>query len=162
MYWERGGSLKKLYDGITEKNIRFGGKLGWTRLFLVVCEALDYLQRLELVHGDLCSDNIVLSTDGSVKLTDLGTLTFTGTVEGGRLRTRSLMEYLLDDSWDTNQGTLGEEKSTVIFSLGKLGSIINDCKQISPLNRPSADILLNKLFWDHLNSFIHDQPPIFC
>ena len=26
MYWERGGSLKKLYDGITEKNIRFGGR----------------------------------------------------------------------------------------------------------------------------------------
>lgn len=189
MSWERQGSVTSLYNGIAgKKGIRLGGKLGWTRFFniiLDVCDALEFLQRLELVHGDFCSDNIVLSSDGTAKLTDFGTLSFTGTVAvsalGAHHRWASpeiksgskflshktdvyglglLMEYLLDDSWETSGGKMSDTISTELGSLGVLGNIITDCKQTSPVDRPSADKLIEKI-WGHLNSFKHDQPPIF-
>ena len=188
MSWATQGSLTSLYNGIAGKNdIRLGGKLGWTRFFniiLDVCDALEFLQRLELVHGDFCSDNIVLSSDGTAKLTDFGTLSFTGTVAvsalGAHQRWASpeikggskflshktdvygvglLMEYLLDDSWETSGGKMSDNNSTELRSFG-LENIIIDCKQTNPLDRPSADQLIEKI-WDHLNSFKHHLTPIF-
>ena len=85
MSFEQLGNLSKHFETKKEVSPLLGGRLGWKNFFnilLDIAEALDYLLRLHFVHGDLCSDNIVLSgtADNLVaKLTDFGTLSYTGT-----------------------------------------------------------------------------------
>ena len=150
---------------------------------------MEFLEGLNLVHGDVCSDNNVLSNDGTAKLTNFRTLqSFTSAVNVSAIEVDDfqwafpevksgssfishktdiyglglLMQYLLDEPRGTNRGMLGDEgNSTELFSLGRMGDILNECLQNSPLDRPSADELI-KAIWDHLNTFAHEQPPIFA
>ena len=41
-----------------------------------MCDALEFLQRLELVRGAHCDERIAISEDGTAKRTDFGPLSF--------------------------------------------------------------------------------------
>jgi len=47
------------------------------RLFLQVCEAVDYTHRQLILHRDLKPANVLVNSDGTVKLLDFGTAAFT-------------------------------------------------------------------------------------
>ncbi|KAG5493567.1 hypothetical protein JIQ42_01939 [Leishmania sp. Namibia] len=68
MEYVAGGTLQTLVKnfGVFEENV--------IRLYtLQILEGLEYLKRKGVVHGDLKSANILVSEQGSVKLTDFGT-----------------------------------------------------------------------------------------
>src|ERR1017187_3040442 len=52
------------------------------RLFLQVCEAVEYAHRNLIVHGDLKPANILVTADGTVKLLDFWTAKLVGDPEG--------------------------------------------------------------------------------
>ncbi|GET91893.1 protein kinase, putative [Leishmania tarentolae] len=71
MEYVAGGTLQTLVKnfGVFEENV--------IRLYtLQILEGLEYLKRKGVVHGDLKSANILVSEQGSVKLTDFGTSRF--------------------------------------------------------------------------------------
>ncbi|HMC61836.1 MAG TPA: serine/threonine-protein kinase, partial [Candidatus Solibacter sp.] len=55
---------------------------GRIRLFLQVCEAVEFAHRNLIVHGDLKPANILVTPDGVVKLLDFGTAKLVGDPEG--------------------------------------------------------------------------------
>jgi hypothetical protein len=56
--------LDRMEEGATFEEI--------VRLIIQVCDALDYAHRMGVVHRDVKPDNIVVSEDGRLKITDFG------------------------------------------------------------------------------------------
>jgi len=86
------------------------------RIFLQVCEAVDYAHRNLIVHRDLKPGNIMVNAEGSVKLLDFGTASLAsgdGDVTVTRLR-------LLTPRYASPEQLRGQHvnTSTDIFSLG--------------------------------------------
>ncbi len=87
------------------------------RIFLQVCEAVDYAHRNLIVHRDLKPANILVTRDGTVKLLDFGTASLTETAQNDRTVTRMRM---MTPRYASPEQLRGERVniSTDVFSLG--------------------------------------------
>src|SRR5580704_13933400 len=86
------------------------------KLFLQVCDAVDYAHRNLIVHRDLKPANILVNTEGTVKLLDFGTASLLGaqdaaTIAGARIMT---------PRYASPEQIRGERLSTAtdVFSMG--------------------------------------------
>ena len=59
------------------------------RLFVSVCDAVEYAHRQAIVHRDIKPSNILVGVDGVVKLLDFGIAKLTSPAAGGGTRTRT-------------------------------------------------------------------------
>ncbi|MGP2442725.1 serine/threonine-protein kinase [Streptomyces sp. JW3] len=93
------GSLRELVDaGVPE------GERG--RLVAGICEGVAHLHRSGWVHADLKPENVLLGTDGSVKLSDFGLATeLTGT--HGYAPPLGTLDYFPPERWRAPLGELG-------------------------------------------------------
>lgn len=85
------------------------------RLFLQVCEAVEFAHQNLIVHGDLKPANILVTADGAVKLLDFGTAKLVRDPEG------SVTQFaLLTPRYASPEQLRGERVNTVsdVFSLG--------------------------------------------
>lgn len=106
-------------DGITlNKHIEKKGKLEWkeaTKIAIQICLAIQYAHKNHIVHRDIKPQNIMLSNDGRIKVTDFGiarvTTASTITMEGSTLGS---VRYL---SPEQARGGYVDEK-TDLYSLG--------------------------------------------
>ena len=87
------------------------------RIFLQVCEAVDYAHRNLIVHRDLKPANILVNREGTVKLLDFGTASLTETAQNDRTITRMRM---MTPRYASPEQLRGERvnTSTDVFSLG--------------------------------------------
>jgi tetratricopeptide (TPR) repeat protein len=87
------------------------------RIFLQVCEAVDYAHRNLIVHRDLKPANILVNGEGTVKLLDFGTASLTETAQSDRTITRMRM---MTPRYASPEQLRGERVniSTDVFSLG--------------------------------------------
>jgi eukaryotic-like serine/threonine-protein kinase len=87
------------------------------RIFLQVCEAVDYAHRNLIVHRDLKPANILVNREGTVKLLDFGTASLTETAQNDRTVTRMRM---MTPRYASPEQLRGERvnTSTDVFSLG--------------------------------------------
>jgi serine/threonine protein kinase len=85
------------------------------RLFLQVCEAVEFAHRNLIVHGDLKPANILVTADGTVKLLDFGTAKLLRNPEG-----QVTQFALLTPRYASPEQIRGELVNTVsdVFSLG--------------------------------------------
>ncbi|WP_405859568.1 serine/threonine protein kinase [Streptomyces sp. NBC_00090] len=106
------GSLRELLDaGVPEA--------GRGRLIAGICEGLAHLHRSGWVHADLKPENVLLGTDGSVKLSDFGLATeLTGT--HGYAPPLGTLDYLPPERWRAPLGEFGVQvrPSADIWALG--------------------------------------------
>ncbi|MFE0702229.1 serine/threonine-protein kinase [Streptomyces sp. NPDC058872] len=106
------GSLRELLDaGVPEADRG--------RLIAGICEGLAHLHRSGWVHADLKPENVLLGTDGSVKLSDFGLATeLTGT--HGFVPPLGTLDYLPPERWRAPLGELGVQvrPSADIWALG--------------------------------------------
>lgn len=86
------------------------------RLFLQVCEAVDYTHRHLILHRDLKPANILVNGDGAVKLLDFGTAGFTS----ARERPTLTRMHMLTPRYASPEQLRGERVTiaTDVFSLG--------------------------------------------
>ncbi len=111
--------ITEYVDGVTIDRYCDEKKLGIEerlRLFLQVCEAVDYAHRHLVVHRDLKPGNILVNSEGMVKLLDFGTASMVaagGDVTVTRMR-------MLTPRYASPEQLRGERVSTAtdIFSLG--------------------------------------------
>ncbi|MFD3655214.1 serine/threonine-protein kinase [Streptomyces sp. NPDC058620] len=105
-------SLRDLLDvGVSEAEGR--------RLIAGICEGLAHLHRSGWVHTDLKPENVLIGTDGSVKLSDFGLATeLTGT--HGHGPPMGTLDYLPPERWRAPLGDLGVQvrASADIWALG--------------------------------------------
>jgi tetratricopeptide (TPR) repeat protein/predicted Ser/Thr protein kinase len=87
------------------------------RIFLQVCDAVDYAHRNLIVHRDLKPANILVNKDGEVKLLDFGTASLTGGSANNPTVTRLRM---LTPRYASPEQLRGERVNiaTDVFSLG--------------------------------------------
>jgi serine/threonine protein kinase len=87
------------------------------RIFLQLCEAVDYAHRNLIVHRDLKPANILVNVEGIVKLLDFGTATLTAGSRNGPTVTRMRM---LTPRYASPEQLRGERVNitTDVFSLG--------------------------------------------
>ncbi len=87
------------------------------RLFLQVCEAVEFAHRNLIIHGDLKPDNIIVTSDGTVKLLDFGTAKLLRDPDG-----KVTQFALLTPRYASPEQLRGELVNTLsdIFSLGVL------------------------------------------
>src|SRR5664280_1774380 len=85
------------------------------RLFLQVCEAVEFAHRNLIVHGDLKPANILVTVDGTVKLVDFGTAKLVRDPEG-----RVTQFASLTTRYASPEQIRGERVNTMsdVFSLG--------------------------------------------
>ncbi len=85
------------------------------RLFLQVCEAVEFAHRNLIVHGDLKPANILVTADGTVKLLDFGTAKLVHDPEG-----RVTQFASLTPRYASPEQLRGERVNTLsdVFSLG--------------------------------------------
>ena len=85
------------------------------RLFLQVCEAVEFAHRNLIVHGDLKPANILVTADGTVKLLDFGTAKLLRDPEG-----RVTQFASLTPRYASPEQIRGERVNTLsdVFSLG--------------------------------------------
>jgi serine/threonine protein kinase len=85
------------------------------RLFLQVCEAVEFAHRNLIIHGDLKPANILVTADGTVKLLDFGTAKLVSDPEG-----KVTQFALLTPRYASPEQLRGERVNTVsdVFSLG--------------------------------------------
>ena len=85
------------------------------RLFLQVCEAVEYAHRNLIVHGDLKPANILVTADGTVKLLDFGTAKLVRDPEG-----RVTQFASMTPRYASPEQLRGERVNTLsdVFSLG--------------------------------------------
>jgi tetratricopeptide (TPR) repeat protein len=85
------------------------------RLFLQVCEAVEFAHRNLIVHGDLKPANILVTADGTVKLLDFGTAKLVHDPEG-----RVTQFASLTPRYASPEQIRGERVNTLsdVFSLG--------------------------------------------
>ena len=85
------------------------------RLFLQVCEAVEFAHRNLIVHGDLKPANILVTADGAVKLLDFGTAKLLRNPDG-----QVTQFALLTPRYASPEQLRGELVNTVsdVFSLG--------------------------------------------
>jgi serine/threonine protein kinase len=85
------------------------------RLFLQVCEAVEFAHRNLIVHGDLKPANILVTADGTVKLLDFGTAKLLRNPEG-----QVTQFALLTPRYASPEQIRGELVNTLsdVFSLG--------------------------------------------
>ena len=85
------------------------------RLFLQVCEAVEFAHRNLIVHGDLKPANILVTADGTVKLLDFGTAKLVRDPEG-----RVTQFASLTPRYASPEQIRGERVNTLsdVFSLG--------------------------------------------
>ena len=84
-------------------------------IFYQVCEAIQYLHEMGIAHGDIKPDNIMVTKDGTVKLTDFGychTTLIAGDNEKGGTVYYAGPEMFLEGKYNT--------QSADIWSLGVL------------------------------------------
>jgi serine/threonine protein kinase len=88
---------------------------GRIRLFLQVCEAVEFAHRNLIVHGDLKPANILVAADGTVKLLDFGTAKMMRAPEG-----RVTQFASLTPRYASPEQLRGERVNTLsdVFSLG--------------------------------------------
>ena len=85
------------------------------RLFLQVCDAVEFAHRNLIVHGDLKPSNVLVTADGTVKLLDFGTAKLL------RAPGEQVTQFqLLTPRYSSPEQLRGEPVSTVsdVFSLG--------------------------------------------
>ncbi len=84
------------------------------RLFLQVCEAVEFAHRNLIIHGDLKPANILVTADGTVKLLDFGTAKLVSDPEG------KVTQLALTPRYASPEQLRGERVNTVsdVFSLG--------------------------------------------
>ena len=87
------------------------------RLFLQVCEAVEYAHRNRIVHRDLKPGNIFVTREGAVKLLDFGTAKLLAIEEGDITRTRFRM---MTPRYASPEQLRGESVThqTDVYSLG--------------------------------------------
>jgi len=87
------------------------------RLFHQVCEAVEFAHRNLIIHGDLKPDNIIVTSDGTVKLLDFGTAKLLRDPDG-----KVTQFALLTPRYASPEQLRGELVNTLsdIFSLGVL------------------------------------------
>jgi serine/threonine protein kinase/tetratricopeptide (TPR) repeat protein len=85
------------------------------RLFLQVCDAVEFAHRNLIVHGDLKPANILVTADGTVKLLDFGTAKLVADPEG-----RVTQFASLTPRYASPEQLRGERVNTLsdVFSLG--------------------------------------------
>jgi serine/threonine protein kinase len=85
------------------------------RLFLQVCDAVEFAHRNLIVHGDLKPANILVTADGTVKLLDFGTAKLVANPEG-----RVTQPASLTPRYASPEQLRGEQVNTLsdVFSLG--------------------------------------------
>jgi serine/threonine protein kinase len=85
------------------------------RLFLQVCEAVEFAHRNLIIHGDLKPANILVTADGTVKLLDFGTAKLVRDPEG-----RVTQFASLTPRYASPEQLRGERVNTLsdVFSLG--------------------------------------------
>ena len=96
-----------------ERKLDIKGRL---RIFLQVCDAVDYAHRNLIVHRDLKPANILVNTEGTVKLLDFGTASLVGGQEAMTLTGARVMT----PRYASPEQLRGERLSTAtdVFSLG--------------------------------------------
>lgn len=77
-----------------------------TQLIVQICEALAYLHTSGWIHGDLKPSNILIMTDGSVRLADFGLVTRLEGTHGYGPPFGSI-DYLPPERWDDQLGLRG-------------------------------------------------------
>ncbi len=87
------------------------------RLFLQVCEAVEYAHLRRVIHRDLKPSNIFVSSDGTAKLLDFGTAKLLETPEGDTTATRFRM---LTPRYASPEQLRGDAltETTDVYSLG--------------------------------------------
>lgn len=175
MHYSTRGSLSSYFSSLSVSgsahDVSQGGRLGWTSYFNIlmdICEGLDHLHDLRLVHGDLCDCNVVLDSDFTAKLTDFGSISLMDTLSaspgGGHLQWMGpeLLAWINAPSATAGSCRDFLPKSD-IYSLGRmmeyllggmetvvvypacLSVIINDCKAANPFDRPDVKTILSRL-----------------
>ena len=92
---------------------------GRLRLFLQICEAVQYANRALVIHCDLKPANVLVSSDGTVKLLDFGISRVLSDASGADARTRAQF-YTAD--YASPEQILGRPLTvaTDVYSLGAL------------------------------------------
>jgi len=111
------------------------------RIFLQVCDAVDYAHRHLIVHRDLKPANILVNTEGAVKLLDFGTASLLGgqeamTLTGARVMTpryaspEQLRGERLSTATDVfSLGVVLYELLCGVWPFGTPGSLLSDLKR---------------------------------
>jgi serine/threonine-protein kinase len=89
------------------------------RLASRICEALQYLHENDVVHRDLKPDNVMICTDGSIRIMDFGIAKYDGQRRltfGGFTPTMGTPDYMAPEQVRGKRG----DKRTDIYSLGAM------------------------------------------
>src|SRR5262249_13540576 len=92
------------------------------RIFLQICDAVQYAHRNLIVHRDLKPSNILVDADGRVKLLDFGIAKLVGEARGGADGAPETIERALTPEYAAPEQLRGEpvSTSTDVYALGVL------------------------------------------
>ena len=83
------------------------------RTFLVVAQALDAAHKVKVLHRDVNPKNLLLSTEGTIKLADFGLATKTGS-SVDRYRRVGTPQFMAPELWQGGRATVQSD----VYSLG--------------------------------------------
>lgn len=151
--------FEEYVDGLTVTQIMESGRItprGARRIALGVCSALSALHRLGIIHRDVKPDNIIVSKDGRVVLTDFN-ISRRKSEKDRDTRIIGTVGYMPPEQFGAKQTdeqsdvyalgvTLGEMLTgahpSVRLPRGRLGKVVRKCVSTAPEDRyRSADEL---------------------
>lgn len=112
--------VMELVEGITLKEfIENSGMLNWRlalKFTIQICSALEHAHKNGIIHRDIKPQNIILTKDGTCKVTDFG-IAFTGNVNETRKIESDIMGSVHYISPEQTKGIITDARSD-IYSLG--------------------------------------------
>lgn len=143
-----------------DRRVTRAGKLPWSeavRILRQMAQALDHAHRNGLVHRDVKPANIILTKEGSAKLTDLGLARFAGKEGLGLTQTGFVVGTPLYISPEQARGETDVDIRSDLYSLGI--TFYQMLAGSPPYTGTDPLVVLNK----HLNETVHfhfpDVPP---
>jgi Nif-specific regulatory protein len=145
-------NLLKVYDfGVDNKSGPFftmeyasGGELNldtklspdnFFKVAISICKALNYIHNRQIIHGDLKPSNILISSDGTCKLSDFGFSSIPGKTKQARMSGSAL--YIAPE-------ILRYEEISAASDIYSLGLLLYEMIHKSPLFKGSTDEIITQ------------------